>query len=179
MAMFRLSFGGSLAAAIALSATSATADEGMYTFDNFPSAKVDQTYGVKIDKKWLARVQAASVRLTSGCSASLVSKSGLVLTNHHCVVECVQSLSSDKTDFVKDGFLTAARSEERKCAGMQAEVLVSSTDLTGQVSAATAGKTGLDFVKARDGAKSSAESAACGTDQAFRCQMITLYRGGQ
>ena len=179
--MLRQTLSGALALAAALifSAAPALADEGMWTFDNFPSAKVQAAYGVKVDQKWLDRVQAASVRLTSGCSASLVSKDGLVFTNHHCVVDCAQSLSDGKTDYVKDGFTTAARTEEKKCAGMQAEVLVGVTDLTGQIAKATAGKTGIDFVKARDAAKGVAEDAACGKDETLRCQLVTLYRGGQ
>ena len=162
MFMLRQTLGGALAAVIALSAAPALADEGMWTFDNFPAAKVAQAYGVKTDQKWLDRVQAASVRLTSGCSASLVSKDGLVFTNHHCIVDCAQSLSDGQTDYVKDGFLTAARAEEKKCPGMQAEVLVSITDLTADIGKATAGKTGIDFVKARDAAKGAAETVACG-----------------
>jgi hypothetical protein len=179
--MTKLTFGASaaLAAALALASQTARADEGMWTFDHFPSAKVEQAYGVKIDQKWLDRVQSASVRLTSGCSASLVSKDGLVFSNHHCVVDCAQSLSTDKTDYVKEGFAAATREEERKCPGMQAEVLVSITDLTGQIQAATAGKTGQDFVKSRDAAVAAAEDAACAKDPNARCQLVSLYRGGQ
>ncbi|MES2896313.1 MAG: S46 family peptidase [Pseudomonadota bacterium] len=171
---------GLLACVGLLAATSpALADEGMWTFDKFPTAKVNAAYGLKLDQKWLNRVQAASVRLTSGCSASLVSKSGLVLTNHHCVVECVQDLSSEKTDYVKDGFAAVNQAEERKCPGMQAEILTSITDLTKDVQAATAGKTGQDFVRARDAAMADAEQAGCGSDPLFRCQVVSLYRGGQ
>lgn len=112
-----------LAAAVGLAAAPAFADEGMWTFDHFPAARVEQAYGVKIDQNWLDRMQAASVRLTSGCSASLVSRDGLVFSNPHCVVACAQSLSTDRTDYVKDGFAAATREEERKRPGMQAEVL--------------------------------------------------------
>ncbi|MFN3513314.1 MAG: S46 family peptidase [Phenylobacterium sp.] len=168
-----------LAAALAVSAGPAFADEGMWTFDNFPLARVNAAYGLKLDQKWLDRVQAASVRLTTGCSASLVSPQGLVLTNHHCVVECVQDLSSGQTDYVKDGFLTAGRAEERKCPGMQAEVLVSIDDVTDEIKAASAGKAGQDFVRARDAAQAAAESRACAGDDRFRCQTVSLYRGGQ
>jgi hypothetical protein len=168
-----------LAAAASLPAAPALADEGMWTYDNFPLAKVNSAYGLKLDQKWLDRVQGASVRLTTGCSASLVSKSGLVFTNHHCVVECVQDLSSDKRDFVKDGYLTATREEEKACPGMQAEILLSITDVTKDVVGAAAGKTGQDFVRARDAAMAAAEQAACGGDGAVRCQVISLYRGGQ
>ena len=179
--MLKLTFGASagLAAVLALASQSARADEGMWTFDHFPAAKVQEAYGVKIDQKWLDRVQAASVRLTSGCSASLVSGDGLVFSNHHCVVDCAQSLSDDKTDYVRDGFTAATREEERKCPGMQAEVLISITDLTGDIQAATAGKTGQDFVRGRDAAVAAAEDAACAKDPNARCQLVTLYRGGQ
>ncbi|WP_309646472.1 S46 family peptidase [Phenylobacterium sp.] len=171
---------GLLACVGLLAATSpAAADEGMWTFDNFPTAKVNAAYGLKLDQKWLDRVQSASVRLTTGCSASLVSKSGLVLTNHHCVIECVQNLSTEKTDFVKGGFTTVNQAEERKCPGMQAEILTSIVDLTKDIKAASAGKTGQDFVKARDAAMAGAEQAACGSDPLVRCQVVSLYRGGQ
>ena len=168
-----------LAAAFSISAAPALADEGMWTYDNFPLAKVNEAYGLKLDQKWLDRMQGASVRLTTGCSASLVSGSGLVLTNHHCVVECVQDLSSGDKDYVKDGFLTAAREDEKKCPGMQAEILTSITDVTKDIQAAGAGKTGQDYVRAREAAMAAAEQAACEGDPNVRCQVITLYRGGQ
>ncbi|HEY5347543.1 MAG TPA: S46 family peptidase, partial [Rhizomicrobium sp.] len=69
----------------------ALADEGMWTFDNFPAAAVKAKYGATIDAAWLDRVRNASVRLSSGCSASIVSANGLVLTNHHCVRGCAQN----------------------------------------------------------------------------------------
>ena len=81
--------------ALALAAASpAAADEGMWTFDAFPTAAVQQKYGVRIDQPWLDRVRGAGVRLSSGCSASVVSPQGLVLTNHHCVSDCVEVLST-------------------------------------------------------------------------------------
>ena len=71
-------------AATLLTTTAAHADEGMWTYDNFPTAQVKQQYGVTIDGAWLDRVREASVRL-AGCSASFVSPEGLILTNHHCI----------------------------------------------------------------------------------------------
>ncbi|MET3528348.1 S46 family peptidase [Phenylobacterium koreense] len=179
--MIRLKYGAGLglAAAFSISAAPALADEGMWTYDNFPLAQVNEAYGLKLDQKWLDRVQGASVRLTTGCSASLVSDKGLVFTNHHCVVECAQDLSSDKTDYVQDGFLTASREEEKKCPGMQAEILTSITDVTREVQAAGLGKTGQDFVRARDAVMASLEKSGCGDDPNLRCQVVTLYRGGQ
>src|ERR1700733_14727567 len=104
-------------------ATAASADEGMWTFDNFPAAKVKAAYGVEITPAWLGHVQAASVRLSVGCSGSVVSAGGLVLTNNHCVAGCAHDLSPAGKDYFKTGYLAAARPEEMTCPGMQAEIL--------------------------------------------------------
>ncbi len=67
----------------------ARADEGMWTFDAFPAAKMRAEYGFAPDQAWLDRVRGAAVRLTGGCSASFVSSEGLILTNHHCIASCL------------------------------------------------------------------------------------------
>ena len=83
-----------------LVAGSAAADEGMWTFDDFPKARVEQAYGSAPDDAWLERVRLSSARLAFGCSASFVSPRGLVLTNHHCAHGCIQQLSSKREDLV-------------------------------------------------------------------------------
>jgi hypothetical protein len=158
----------------------ALADEGMWTFDNFPSAAVKAKYGVTIDKAWLDRVQHAAVRLSTGCSASMVSPEGLVLTNHHCVSDCAQDLSTPQQDFIKSGFTALTRKDERLCPGMQAEILLSITDVTGRVNGAVAGKTGTAFINGRDGEIAAIEKEGCaGKTATQRCQMVTLYQGGE
>ncbi len=174
-------FFAALAAALLGSFTiapAATADEGMWTFDAFPAAKLKADYGVTIDQPWLDRVQAASVRIP-GCSASVVSKEGLVLTNNHCVVSCLVALSDPASDHLKDGFLTATRTEERTCPGMTGEVLVAITDVTDRINAATAGLTGEAYGLARDAATVAAEADTCKAATGFRCQTVSLYRGGR
>jgi hypothetical protein len=175
--MKRVFVAGAALAGLACAAP-ALADEGMWTFDAFPAARVKAAYGVDIDRPWLDRVQAAAVRIP-GCSASVVSPDGLVLTNNHCVVDCLVALSDAGNDFLKDGFLTAARAEERTCPGMYGEILVSITDVTARVQAATAGKSGADYGKARDAATIAAEAEACRGVTGSRCQTVSLYRGGR
>ncbi|HEY3515841.1 MAG TPA: S46 family peptidase, partial [Gammaproteobacteria bacterium] len=63
---------------VVLAASTAAADEGMWTFDNFPSDLVRERYGVRIDDAWLERVRLGTVRL-SGCTGSFVSPNGLIL----------------------------------------------------------------------------------------------------
>lgn len=165
---------------VCLSASAALADEGMWTFDNFPVATVNQKYNLNIDQKWLDRVRSASVRLSTGCSASIVTPDGLVLTNHHCVRDCAQQLSTATTDYVKDGFQVAKREDEKLCSGMQADVLSGITDVTDRVTKAAAGKTGQDFVRARDAEIAAVEKTSCaGKEDKFQCQVVTLYQGGQ
>ena len=101
----------------------ARADEGMWTFDAFPAAKMRTDYGFAPDQAWLDRVRGSAVRLTGGCSASFVSASGLILTNHHCVAGCLQDLSEGGADLLKNGYVARARIEETLCPGHQAEVV--------------------------------------------------------
>jgi len=168
------------AATVVLSApaTPAKADEGMWTFDNFPIATVNEKYGTNLDQAWLDRVRNAAVRL-QGCSASLVSGEGLILTNHHCVVSCVQDLSDAQNDYVKNGWMPATREEEKKCPGQTAEILTDITDVTDRVTAAGAGLEGAAFVRARAAEIDKIQKEVCGDDQKLTCQVISLYRGGQ
>jgi hypothetical protein len=177
--MMRLSTVGVLIALFSLIVTPALADEGMWTFDHFPDARVRRTLGVDVDQAWLDHVRGASVRLNIGCSASVVTREGLTVTNHHCVQGCLQALSSPATDYLANGFTTASRSEERRCAGWQADVLTAITDITTQIRAATAGRTGAAFVQAREAALARAEQAGCGKDTRLHCEAVNLYHGGQ
>jgi hypothetical protein len=160
-------------------AGSAFADEGMWTFDNFPAAKVRAAYGVTIDQAWLDKVRGAAARLSSGCSSSVVTGAGLILTNNHCVADCAQSLSSTGHDYFKNGYQVAKRDDEKTCPGMQAEILTSITDVTARVGAAGVGLTGAALVRARTAATSTIEQEACAAQPRFRCQVVDLYHGGQ
>ncbi|WP_179504404.1 MULTISPECIES: S46 family peptidase [unclassified Sphingomonas] len=170
--------GAMLATPLALAAP-ARADEGMWTFDAFPAARMKQDYGWAPDQAWLDRVRASAVRLTGGCSASFVSAEGLILTNHHCVVDCAQNLSSDKEDLVANGFIAARREDERKCPGQQAEVVTAITDVTAAVKGAIGTLAGEALVKARDAKIAEIEKAGCKDTATTRCQVVTLFGGGQ
>jgi hypothetical protein len=175
--MFRALLTG-LAAAAALTLP-ALADEGMWTFDNFPSAQVKQKYGFGPDKAWLDRVQKAAVRLSSGCSASLVSPNGLVLTNWHCLSTCTQNLSSKANNYPETGFLAAAQKDEKTCPNTQAEILISISDVTDRVKKAIAGKAAAEVAKARTGEFARIEEEGCKANPKTKCEVVTLYQGGQ
>ena len=157
----------------------ARADEGMWTFDTFPASKMRAQYGWAPDQAWLDRVRGAAVRLTGGCSASFVSGEGLILTNHHCVAPCLQDLSSARADIHKNGIVTRTRAEEKSCPGQQAEVVTAITDVTRDVKAAIGSATGSAAVRARTSAGARIEAAGCPDTATTRCQLVSLYGGGQ
>ncbi len=165
-------------AAIALSAP-AFADEGMWTFDAFPAARMQQSYGWAPDQAWLDKVRGAAVRLTGGCSASFVSGEGLILTNHHCVASCVQNNSTAENDLLNKGFTAAARTDEKLCPGQQAEVVTAIRDVTTEVKAAIGTSTGEALTKARDAKVAELEAANCTDKATTRCQVVSLFGGGQ
>lgn len=169
----------STAATIALLVGAAQADEGMWTIDNVPTAAIAKATGFTPDAKWLNKAQKSYVRLAGGCSGSFVSGEGLVMTNHHCVSDCIAELSSADKDYQADGFLAKTRPEEKSCAGIEINQLVEITDVTAQVEAATAGKTGQDFANARRTVLAEIEKNCANGDAKLRCDAVTLYQGGR
>ncbi len=127
-----------LIAALSLCLSSAFADEGMWTFNNFPAARVEQAYGFRPGQEWLDHIRMSSVRIAGGCSASLVSADGLVMTNHHCARSCIENLSGlTHKDYNRDGFFAKTDADEARCPGMEMNQLVAITDVTARVQDAT------------------------------------------
>ena len=155
-----------------------SAAEGMWTFDGLPVGQVNRELGTRIDQAWLDRVRGAAVRL-GGCSASLVSPEGLILTNNHCVDTCKQQLSTPERNFQTQSFVVASQAEEKRCPGLTAEFLTATEDVTARMMTAMGGQTGRARVRARDAEIAAIETAACGSDPKLRCQVVDLYRGGR
>jgi hypothetical protein len=162
--------------AVCSSGGAARADEGMWTFDNFPSAKVGGTYGFTPSQAWLDHVRLSSVRLAFGCSGSFVSASGLVMTNHHCAQGCISQLSTGGKDYNRDGFYAASTAEEQRCPAQEIDQLLKIADVTAQIHAAEKGLTASAANAARK-AQIARITQAC--DPLLRCDVVTLYNGGQ
>jgi hypothetical protein len=156
----------------------AGADEGMWTFNNFPKDKVEKAYGVKVTDGWLDHVRLSSARLAQGCSASFVSSRGLVMTNHHCARGCIEQLSGPGKDFIADGFLAKAQADELKCPALEVNQLVGIEDVTARLGKATGGLEGKAFNDAQRG-EMARITKECQTDPSLRCDVVTLYQGGR
>ena len=179
MRNFRFLVRGAMATLLCAAAPWAAADEGMWTFNQFPAAKVEAAYGFKPDEAWLQQLQLASVRIAGGCSASVVSPTGLVMTNHHCARECIQNVSGlRKKDFNRDGFIARKLSEEPRCPGMEMNQLTAISDVTQAVRDATSRAAPEKFNELQKAAIADIEKN-CATSDEWRCEVVTLFRGGE
>ncbi len=153
------------------------ADEGMWTFDNFPVKAVAAKYGFTPSPAWLDHVRAASLRIAGGCSASFISPHGLVMTNHHCVVDCVQALSTPQQNLVEAGFTAQTAADERRCDNFELDQLTQIREVTADIQQALAGKTG-EAANAALHAEEAKLQKSCGSDPNIRCDVVSLYHGG-
>lgn len=75
----------------------------------------------------------AIVQFGGGCTGEIVSKNGLLFTNHHCGYGSIQKLSSVEHNYLKDGFWAMSLEEELPAAGLTVTFLESFTDVTKQM----------------------------------------------
>jgi hypothetical protein len=168
-----------LAAALLFSAGSVAAEEGMWTFDNPPSPLLREKYGFTPTPEWLDKLRLASVRFNDGGSGAFVSGKGLMITNHHVGLACIQNVSTAERDYVREGFYASTRDKEAACPGYEVNVLVKTEDVTdrvrGGVKPAMSDKAAAD---ARKAAIASLENE-CAARTGLRCDVVKLYQGGE
>jgi hypothetical protein len=174
---------GLLLLAVCAASLPAIAKEGMWTFDNFPATAVRQNFGADITPAWLDHVRLSTLRLTN-CTASFVSREGLILTNHHCVESCLAELSSKEKSLLELGFQASARKDEERCPIQHADVLVGTENITDAVHKAEFGLSDAAAYTARKKLLSTLEQAceqasARGKSAKLECQSVRLYQGGQ
>jgi Peptidase S46 len=174
---------GLLLLAACTASLSATANEGMWTFDNFPSTTVRQSFGANVTPAWLDHVRLSTLRLTN-CTASFVSPEGLILTNHHCIESCLAELSSKEKSVLELGFRASTRKEEQRCPAQHADVLIGTENITDAVLKADSGLSDAAANTARKKLLTSLEQAceqasAHAKSGKLECQSVRLYQGGQ
>jgi hypothetical protein len=168
-----------LVCACVASASLLAADEGMWTFDNPPAERLQRVYGFAPTREWLDKVRLASVRFNDDGSGSFVSPAGLMITNHHIGLGCVQNLSTRERDYVSEGFLASSRDQEPACPGYEVNVLISTQDVSARVlGAVKPAMSDNDAGEARRAASAEIEQE-CSKRTGERCDVITLYQGGE
>lgn len=94
--------------------------------------------GVKLTKEQLYNANHNSLKdaillFGRGCTAEIVSKEGLVFTNHHCGYEAIAAASSVSHNYLRDGFWAKTKGEEIPSAGLTVQFLVKIEDVTAKV----------------------------------------------
>nr|WP_319572265.1 S46 family peptidase [uncultured Draconibacterium sp.] len=120
---------------------SAVAKEGMWlpSLIHKLNIKTMQDMGCELSAEDIYSINHSSLKdaivaLDRGsCTAEVISKDGLLLTNHHCGFGEIQQHSSVEHDYLQDGFWARSKEEELPNPGKTATFLISVEDVTAKV----------------------------------------------
>jgi len=180
-------FGLLILSAIILSAGSVRADEGMWMLpllQKLNSKKMSEL-GFKLSAKDIYDINNSSLKdavlhFGGGCTAEIISKDGLVLTNHHCGYGTIQKLSTVEHDYLQNGYWAMNRDQELPSKGLSVTFLDRFEDVSKAVNDAMAAVTDP---KARDEAfgKISDEltTKAVGDNKYLRGRVVSFFGDNQ
>jgi dipeptidyl-peptidase 7. Serine peptidase. MEROPS family S46 len=77
----------------------------------------------------------AIVQFGGGCTAEIVSKEGLLFTNHHCGYGNIAALSTPEKDYLTNGFWAMKKSEELPAKGLSVRFMVRMDDVSQRINA--------------------------------------------
>ena len=145
-----------LIVSIMLLPASAKADEGMWflMFIERLNHRDMQKMGLQLTAEEIYSInhhslKDAIVQFNGGCTAEIISKDGLVLTNHHCGYDGIAELSTPEHNLLKDGFWAANRPDEKKPSSLYVRFFVRMDDCSKRILAVvTASMTELEREKA-------------------------------
>jgi len=117
--------------------TVAFADEGMWLPMLIKKMNYTdmQKLGLKLSAEEIYDVNHSSlkdaiVNFGNFCTGEVISAEGLLLTNHHCGYEAIQSQSSVKDNYLEQGFWAYKKQDEKPTPGLSVTFLVRMEDVT-------------------------------------------------
>ena len=125
-----------------LSGLQAKADEGMWMINAIDAAleKKMKERGLELSAREIYNVDApgagvadAVVSMAFGCTGSMISDQGLLITNHHCAYSDVHSLSTPEHNYLEEGFWAFRSEDEVNIAGKSVYFLKRVLDVTDEV----------------------------------------------
>lgn len=116
------------------------ADEGMWLvnlLDKNLTQQMKKT-GLKLDPKLIydesgSAISNAVVALDFGCTGSIISDKGLLITNHHCAYSDIHALSTPEKNYLEDGYWAMNQSQEIPIKGKSVFFLRKVTDVTDEI----------------------------------------------
>ena len=129
-----------LIAGIMLMPFSVKADEGMWflMFIERLNHRDMEKMGLQLTSGEIYSINHSSlkdavVQFNGGCTAEIVSKEGLVLTNHHCGYSAIAELSTAEQDYLKNGFWAKDKSAELKPKSLYVRFFVRMDDVSKRI----------------------------------------------
>lgn len=119
-----------------------SADEGMWMIHAINAAleKQMQERGLKLSAREIYNADAEGASLTDaivsldfGCTGSIISDKGLLITNHHCAYSDVHKLSTPEHNYLEEGFWAMRSDEEAHIKGKGVYFLKKVLDVTEEV----------------------------------------------
>jgi len=151
----------------------------MWQFDVPPLEYWNARYGFQPPAGWLDHARLSALRYAGNCSASFVSGQGLVMTNHHCARECIESVNQTGEDLLANGFVAPTMADERRCKTVFLDQLQEITDVTARMQGAIGSAKPEEATRLRTSTIAAIEKECMGASADAFCQVVTLYRGGQ
>ena len=118
----------------------AHADEGMWMLGNLDkeTRRTMKELGLQLSAKQLYHpknpsLKDAVVSFGGFCSGVVVSRDGLVFTNHHCGFSSIRQRSTVEHDYLRDGFVAHSHEEELPCPELFVRFLVRQENVTKRV----------------------------------------------
>ena len=178
--MFRLLVFLLLLSGMIMQASSdAKADEGMWLFNDLPTKLLKERYGFEPSQEWAEHLMKSCVRFNVGGSASFISSTGLVLTNHHVGSDTLYKLSTPERNIMDVGFLAHSAEQELKAPDLELNQLVSIKDVTAEIKGSvTDAMTTEQAVAARRAIIAKIEKSAL-DETGLKSSVTTLYGGGR
>jgi hypothetical protein len=160
------------------------ADEGMWLLPLIEKLNIGKMteLGLKLSAEDIYSLNQASLKdavihFGGGCTGEIVSPEGLILTNHHCGYDYIQSHSSVDHDYLKNGFWAMTKDEELPNPGLAATFLVSIEDVTDKVLAnVKPGMSETDRTAEINAVRLQLEKSAS-TDNYTRASVSSFYGG--
>ena len=116
------------------------ADEGMWLPQLLQSLNEKQMkkMGMKINASDIYSISKSSLKdaiVSFGgfCTAEVISKEGLLLTNHHCGFDAIQNHSSIQNNYIRDGFWAYNKGQELTNPSLFATFIIRIDDVTSDV----------------------------------------------
>src|SRR5690625_2801070 len=160
------------------------ADEGMW-IPKYIAQNIDemQRLGAKLSAEDIYSINQASIKdaivhFGGGCTAEMISKEGLLITNHHCGYGNIAGLSTVDNNYLENGFWAGSRKEEIHAPGLSVRFLKYMEDVTEEIENATDVRSKKRADKRKESIINEIETKASANGK-YVAKVVPFYNGNQ